>query len=383
MLAPRMTRPVLMKYSVRTASRSQSGTPMTLLMKSPMRQGEDHVLESPVADGRVPGEDLGEPREHVHDREPEDISADLPAEQRDADRGHEQEGQPDDCARLQVLGREDAAEGSARVTQALRDLRPLPPEGGVLDVLRGRAELAGRRADLRATAALQRRLEGRRGRCQLPLACGSRARHQPVDSGSLCGHRARDRAIRRPLELRHVWPHAGKHQSDDCQPEPRREPVLAPHDWRPGRLLGRRRQCRGLPPDEQLRLRGQVQGHLRRCAGWRAHGRGLSVMADALSSTSSVMTDAIRAIPRSSSRFVSTLTSPDCPRIGEATPRKMDTRDAPRRDHAGHSVAAHNRGGGKVVANSGPFTCVVTGTGPATTRLEPRPPGGRPTTGEI
>ena len=54
-----------------------------------------------------------------------------------------------------------------------------------------------------------------------------------------------------------------------------------------------------------------------------------------------------------------------------------------RRDHGGHSVAAPNGAGGKVVANSGPFTCVVTGTGPATTRLEPRPPGGRPTTGEI
>ena len=47
------------------------------------------------------------------------------------------------------------------------NLRPLPPQGGVLDVLRGRAELAGRRANLPATAALQRRLEGRRGRCQL------------------------------------------------------------------------------------------------------------------------------------------------------------------------------------------------------------------------
>ena len=40
MLEPRMTRPVLMKYSVRTASRSHPGRPITLLMKSPIARAK-------------------------------------------------------------------------------------------------------------------------------------------------------------------------------------------------------------------------------------------------------------------------------------------------------------------------------------------------------
>ncbi len=40
MLAPRITSPVLMKYSVRTASRIHPGRPITLLMKSPMTRAK-------------------------------------------------------------------------------------------------------------------------------------------------------------------------------------------------------------------------------------------------------------------------------------------------------------------------------------------------------
>ena len=274
MLEPRMTRPVLMKYSVRTASRSQPGSADDVADEQADDEREDDVLEPPVAQRGVARDHLGDPGERVHHREPDRVPDRVPAEQGDPDEGHEEVGEPDHRGRPEVLRGEDAAEERAGVRQALAELGALLLQRAVLRRLGGVRQAARSLADRRPFPGLRGSPERRRGRCELLLAARRRLDRERVQGGLLRHDRARDGGVGRPLEPGELRPDAGEHERDDCQPEPRGDPVLALHEGRPagrGRLGSR---WSGVGDGGPLESGGCARrGHAKKHPLWRRNGQ--------------------------------------------------------------------------------------------------------------
>ena len=90
-----MTRPVLTKNSVCTAGLSHSGVPTVLEIEQAKPEREDDVLDAPVDEQPVAGEEARAERERENDGKSEQERRDARADQRDAERADDQEADAD------------------------------------------------------------------------------------------------------------------------------------------------------------------------------------------------------------------------------------------------------------------------------------------------